>query len=68
MSRKRIVLQHRNGLHQIIGWAETQPAPLLDGGDEGQFNLVALKRGTYYLYKPVMSPSETMQRFHEDQQ
>lgn len=68
---KRIVLQRPDGIFQILGVANEQPDDLLpltcDDGTQGPINLVASKR-TFYLYRMVQSPSETMKTFHERQQ
>ena len=63
---KRIVLQHPDGMMEIIGMSEVQPPDLISTPG-GPINLVAVKR-SYYLYRPVMSPSETMQEFHSRQE
>lgn len=63
---KKIVVKHEGGIFAIIGDTDEQPPDLLQQ-DDRVFNLIALKHGHYYLYKPVMSPSETMKTFHESQ-
>jgi hypothetical protein len=68
---KRVVVRHHSGLMQIIGLADTQPEetliPAVLYGEQVLLNLVAAKP-RFYLYTIMQSPSETMQRFHRDQQ
>lgn len=63
---KRIVLEDKAGMRHIIGATEEQPPDMLDL-EGALFGLVSLKRRRYYLYRPVLSPSESMQLFHGSQ-
>lgn len=66
MTEKRIVLDHGDGVSQILGTATEQPADLITVNGQ-PWCLVGCRRGRAYHYKPLMSPSETMQRFHDNQ-
>jgi len=66
-SSKKVVVMRPDGIAQIVGTADAQPPDLIQ--HEGTtYNLIGLRRYKYYVYTPIMSPSETMQRFHESQQ
>jgi hypothetical protein len=67
MTDKRIVLDHGNGVSQILGTTAEQPADLVTTGDGRQWCLVGCRRGRAYHYKPLMAPSDTMQKFHDNQ-
>lgn len=59
---KRIVLEHANGMMQILGWVPDQPADYIGpeagvtiNGQPVALNLITSKR-TYHLYRRLMLP------------
>ena len=67
---RRIVLQHPDGLMQILGHAPTQPPEVMalpiEGAEPLVVNLVAVKP-RYYLYKPMLEKPGLL-KFNEHQQ
>ena len=64
---KKLVVKHENGMMQIIGDTDVQPADMIEGENGQLFNLVALKHCLYYLYKPVIAPITGMKSFNPSQ-
>ena len=66
LTAKRMVLLHTDGLMQIFGVEDQQPAEILTNPDGVSINLVAVKP-RYYLYKPMLE-KPGLKTFNEHQQ
>lgn len=63
---KRVVMQNQNGIMQILSVYDEQPPSLMTFPSGESVNLVAVKE-RYYLYRTVLSVSDTNKRFDERQ-
>lgn len=62
---KRMVYERPDGVDELIGLTDTQPPALLDHKGVA-INLVKLSHNRFYVYRPLMSPSEVMAAYRGD--